>query len=1064
MKPFKSILPVRRRSLLILNTFIILIASTFNGNAQEVVPLNDSVVAEKYGLLADSLYDQGKTDSASFYYRLSARYFRKANLPTEEIGCYKMLSVNNLNNPSSMDSLSKTADEFYKRAEELFGDTSKWMVDACIIRAFALKDLARYNEGIESLNKALRIAPVFYDYYHVKTGLIYGNLGIQYHEMGDYAKSIDSYYKALDIDRKLYGENHQTMATNYNNLGIIYSDIGMEDSSIFLIQKAIAIWEGVYGENKLELSDNYTNLAVASLDKGDYYQAILYENKSLKLRLKYLGENNERTALCYSNLGVYYEYAHNYDKALEYQQKSLSIKEKILPAGHPSIAISYLNIASINRNKAKYDEALEYQLKALEINVAVFGKVHTDVAQVLDYMGDIYCKQKKYNESLQTYLTAISIDKQSFKTNRHPKIAGLYNQRAKTFIEMAAYDSAMADIDQALYANNKYSKNRTDTYSTSSDSVFSETILLNSMYLKAKVVYLKYLINNSDIALLHEAYTKHLDAIQKMEEIKKLYMSEESKLFFSDNISDIFQRAVDIAYRIYAIEKTEVAAENLFYLVEKSKSGILQEGLIGAQAAITANIPDSLRLKDRMLSTEIKNLRLNITKLDDAVPEDQNLNKELKDDRGKLIEKQNEYNLFIQELEQDYPRYKALKYGVEYTKLANLKKSIDEKTLLVDYFLSDSSLYILAIDNTNISIQKVETDSTFTKSVENYLKSIKRFEPDQFFELSYFLNSKLMEPVQDKLNSKPHLVIIPDKTLFYLPFETLCSDKTSNTSLSKANYLIKNHDVRYHYSAAMFCNSISKSAGQQQLKNSFLGFAPVFASDSTQGYVLAYNNADSLTVNETLRMVSADGKKLNELIYTEKEVREIESLFENKKYPAKAYFSSTANEETFRQVLGNYKYVHIATHGLLNESEPNLSGLVFAPSAENKLDTTSLVGLNIRENNGILYTGEISTLNMNANLLVLSACETGTGRIYNGEGVMSLTRGFLATGVPNVVLSLWKVGDYSTMELMVKFYSNFLEGETYSEALQQAKIQLMTNEMYAFPKYWGAFVLIGTNK
>ncbi len=1065
MKTSTSILNVKRHSLIFLIILSIRFTYPLNILGQSVSSPNDSTLAESYGIIADSLFGEGKTDSASHYYRLSAGIFRRAGLPDQEIGCYKMLAINNLNNPSSLDSLSKTADEFYMRAKELFGDTSKWMVDACVIRAFAFKDMAKCNEGISSLNKALEIAPVFYEYYHVKTGLIYGNLGIQYHEIGKYNLSIDSYYRALDIDRRLFGENHQTMATNYNNLGITYSEIGLEDSAIYMYQKAVSIWINLYGEDIVELSDNYTNLAVASITKGDYYQAILYESKSLKLRLKYLGEDNDKTALCYSNMGTYYEFAHDYNKALEYEQKANAIKLKVLPADHPDIAISYLNLASLDMNMNKYEDALSYQNKAFNISVAVYGKVHSEVARVLDYMADSYFHLKDYEKSLQTYREAILIIQQSYHTKKHPRLADLYNHRAKTYIELKEYDSAFADIDKSLLANYKFSGDDPNKLPLNSESFFSETIYLNSLCLKAKIVYLKYLEIPNDISLLRDSYNMHVDAIKVMEQLKKTYLNEESKLFLSDNISDLFQRAVDIAYKLYEKDKSDENIENLFYLVEKSKSGILQEGLAGSQAAIMAGIPDSLRMQDRLLSVAINNCRLAISKQEsEETKSDQNIPKGLSDNKGKLIELQNEYNLFVQKLERDYPRYKELKYGSEYSNLVNLRKALDEETLLIDYFLSDSSVYILAIGKQNITIEKISTDTLFNKSVDTYLKSIKQFDADKYYTLSSLLYTKLIFPFGAVLGTKPHLIIIPDKILFYLPFETLCPEKPAGENFSKADYLIKNHDIRYHYSAAMFYNSLIKSSEQKQLKNSFIGFAPIFSNDSTQGYVLAYNDADSLTVNETLRMVSADGKKLNELKYTEKEVKDIESLFADKKYPAKAYFSSFANEENFRKMTGNYKYVHIATHGLLNESEPNLSGLVFAQPQDNFRDTLITQGFNTYETNGILYSGEINNLNINADLLVLSACETGTGKLYNGEGVMSLTRGFLATGVPNVVLSLWKVGDYSTMELMVKFYSRFLTGESYSEALQKAKIQLMNNEMYAFPKFWGGFVLIGTNK
>jgi CHAT domain-containing protein len=305
------------------------------------------------------------------------------------------------------------------------------------------------------------------------------------------------------------------------------------------------------------------------------------------------------------------------------------------------------------------------------------------------------------------------------------------------------------------------------------------------------------------------------------------------------------------------------------------------------------------------------------------------------------------------------------------------------------------------------------------------------------------------------------LIIIPDKILFYLPFETLSSDINSGIEFSKMNYLIRNHDIRYHYSASIYRNSLLETQGKVT-ENSFLGFAPVFDHNNTGGYMLAYDNSDSLKVMEALRMVSGEDLRMNSLPYSEKEVSYIDSLFIKRKFRAESYFSDMASEENFRKKAGNFKYVHIATHGLINESEPNLSGLVFA-QPEIEKDSSVVTGFYAEQTNGILYSAEINSLDLHADLLVLSACETGKGKISDGEGVMSLTRGFISAGVPNILLSLWKVGDYSTMQLMVNFYSELLKGVSYSESLQKTKLKMLKDNSTAFPKYWGAFVLMGTN-
>ncbi|NUO82177.1 CHAT domain-containing protein [candidate division KSB1 bacterium] len=159
-----------------------------------------------------------------------------------------------------------------------------------------------------------------------------------------------------------------------------------------------------------------------------------------------------------------------------------------------------------------------------------------------------------------------------------------------------------------------------------------------------------------------------------------------------------------------------------------------------------------------------------------------------------------------------------------------------------------------------------------------------------------------------------------------------------------------------------------------------------------------------------------------------------------------------ANEARVKAAdLSEYRILHFATHGLVNEKNPKLSGLILSPE-----DSTS-------KEDGILHLGEIYNLNLNAELVVLSACETGLGQTAKGEGIIGLTGGFLYAGADNVLVSLWQVSDATTADLMIGFYDNMLGGMSRPKALREAKLKLMqSHSEYAKPYYWAPFVLVGT--
>jgi CHAT domain-containing protein len=242
----------------------------------------------------------------------------------------------------------------------------------------------------------------------------------------------------------------------------------------------------------------------------------------------------------------------------------------------------------------------------------------------------------------------------------------------------------------------------------------------------------------------------------------------------------------------------------------------------------------------------------------------------------------------------------------------------------------------------------------------------------------------------------------------------------------------------------------SKQAMAIEPVHGFIGFAPVFADEEgaldlwlskAAGYVKSLLNFRSVTV---------DGKKFNALKYSEDEVKAIAALFDRKNSSGLGFYHGDASEVNFKANAGRHKYVHVATHGLIHEEKPELSGLIFARPE----DSSS-------SEDGILYSAECYNLDLDADLVVLSSCESGAGQLLRGEGLLVLARGFLYSGARNIVHSLWKIDDKHTSQLMVELYKNILEGRNYPQALRQAKLKLIENEATAFPASWSSFVLIG---
>ncbi|WP_115374526.1 CHAT domain-containing protein [Adhaeribacter pallidiroseus] len=276
--------------------------------------------------------------------------------------------------------------------------------------------------------------------------------------------------------------------------------------------------------------------------------------------------------------------------------------------------------------------------------------------------------------------------------------------------------------------------------------------------------------------------------------------------------------------------------------------------------------------------------------------------------------------------------------------------------------------------------------------------------------------------------------------------------------------------MSYAYSARLLYERLTQP--KEKATKQLLALAPVFAdtlSNTTAARnrsVLGYHQPTSVinTINalDKTRMDQAktttpevsrgwllNGQYVSPLLASKREVETIAQLFRQRQNAAKVYLYDQAREEQLKAGdITHYNYLHLATHGFVNESYPELSGLILAQDSTSKED-------------GILYMGEIYNLRLNADLVTLSACETGLGKLANGEGVIGLTRALMYAGARNIVVSFWKVPDNSTADLMEDFYTALISGEDKAQALQTAKRKMARADKYKHPFYWAPFVLVG---
>jgi len=358
-----------------------------------------------------------------------------------------------------------------------------------------------------------------------------------------------------------------------------------------------------------------------------------------------------------------------------------------------------------------------------------------------------------------------------------------------------------------------------------------------------------------------------------------------------------------------------------------------------------------------------------------------------------------------------------------------------------------------------------------TEVKNNSNKSIKTFQNLSFeFYNLLFPKDVISELEKAKIET---IIIIPDDRLATIPFEALLTKKydakwtgwNNKEYFSNMPYLLKKYNVSYNYSANLFYKTFKKKK-QNKIKitelNDWLAFAPIFDDEDISGTTIKTRNllknaaTDSSGIGNSRAFLN-DGTHISPLPGSELETKSIFNIFEKNNKKAVLKTHKFANESFVKSgELAKYRYLHFATHGIVNADKPELSAIILAQDSSNTEDN-------------ILYSGEIYNLKINADLTVLSACETGLGKISTGEGVIGLTRALLYAGSKNIIVSLWQVSDASTNKLMVNFYDNFLNVKTkkskklinFSKHLQQAKLELINESKFAHPYFWSPFILVG---
>jgi CHAT domain-containing protein len=973
--------------------------------------VDDTTLANQYFAKAEKWAKESKFDSAIFHYENASLIYEKLAAQRNTAGLWER-HIKSYNNIGDM----------FRRKNEL--------------------ERARFY-----LNKAIATGTKQLGENHLEVAQSFHNLGNVYVTEFELEKALENFNRALSARIRLLGDNHLEVAKSYNNIGVVYKEKYDYENALIYFNKSLALKYKLQGENTIDIARTYNNIGDLYRLQGDFDMALEFAKKSAALKLKLLPANHAEIGSAYLNLGNVYLEQNNLEMALENYQKALENAERVYGENSLPVAATCGNIGLALQQQGDYGQAVANYQRALTILIKAYGENHLEVARNYYNTGELYLLKRDYAKALIYLSDALSIRRQTLG-EPHPLMSQVYRKMAEAYFGQNNFERAVVAAHKAILSVTPAFTDTNIYANPPLQNISSEVELLPALAQKALNLERLFSLKSHDRKDLQMSLTTYQLAADLIDKMRRDHRAEGSKLFLGERALAIYENAIRAAALSYKLAKDIKYQKQAFAFAEKSKATVLSQLLQESQAKQFAGIPADLLEKERDLKINLGFYETEMEKQKTGKPDKAKLRRyedryfALKREREKLNER----------LEKSYPQYYALKYKSSIAAIAELQESLDGQTAMVEYFSGEYTIFAFAVTRDGFDMVAIEKDSSFEARADSLIASFKNVAAkDAYLQNAAHLYQMLVQPLASRITNKTKWVIIPDGDLHQIPFEALLAETAPPQSAADYRtlpYLIKQREISYHYSATLFLKSLREPAAVSHA-NLFGGFAPVFGETVKNGKLFHFEYPEFTVARPDAHryLVTRDGKTLEELKYSEKELHDILAVLFNR---GRNYLYQEASEENFKKQIKGYKYVHVATHGFINSENPKLSNLAFSQPQDN----------NARED-GILFSGETYNLDLNADLLVLSACQTGVGKLAKGEGLMALTRGFLYSGARNIIASLWKVYDQHTSLLMVDMYRQIAAGKSYSAALREAKLKMIANSETAWPQSWAGFVLIG---
>ena len=865
------------------------------------------------------------------------------------------------------------------------------------------------------------------------------NLGLAYSRLSEPQEALDHYQRALAIWRKT-GIVVEAAIT-LHNIGVFYEARGEPRLAVKSLEEALPLWRSV--SDLAGEANSLNSLGLLHLwYLGETSLAMEYLHRAQGLS-KASGSLSTDTYVT-SNLALAHRLRGELQQALQLYGRAVELGKQL---GDPTslgnireaMAGLHAELGDFERAAEEYRAVLELYRKAENRDLE---------ARVLTSLGGIKSLLGQPAAALDEYRQALSISRAT--GNRRIEAIALH----RSGIAHLALDDlrdASADLQRCLALSHE-TGNRADEASAllhlglvqhrlgveGSLQNFERALELarrsENAALQASIL-LRWAGVDRDADRLDSALARVEEAIGIIESVRQQVASRDFRATYFAARREYYETYIDLLMKLDSARPEGAFAEKAFEASERARARSLLELLAEGRIDVRSGIAVELRERERQLKAKITSTQSRLIDLSSRGGDATQIGI-VREELGGAVQ---ELKDLESEIRVRHPRYAEVRYPPTLT-LRQVQPALAADVALIEYALGKRGSYLFVVTKERFRVHRLPPAQEIGDEVERFrraLASPERRLLGQLLSSARRLYDLLIAPAADALGEAPKLIVVADGALHLVPFEALVSTAAAGERGHGPPFLLLTHSMSYVPSASVLPGLHNTRAS---------GHAGVNVPRSL--VVFADPELSAAPASATRVPLLGLATNLAALPESRREAQAIAEL-----YPASEvglFLGADATEENAKRegVLSETRRIHFATHAFLSEGRPELSGLVLGNTEASSED-------------GLLQVYEIFNLQLQADLVVLSACESGLGQAVAGEGLVGLTRAFLYAGTSSLVVSLWPVNDSSTAGLMIEFYRRLDQGRDRGEALRMAKLSTLANAEVAHPFYWAPFILLG---